>query len=304
MIKAASILLRTRNEAKHLPATLEAIRAQQGEPAEIIVIDSGSTDLTLEIAASHATRIIQIDQQEWSYPYALNVGGEAASGEFLVCLSAHCLPISDMWLNRLLRHFDDPQVAGVWGPGYPPGRPLPPQLEPERQLPGTYGSHNRTWGLSNSNSALRRELWLEFPFDESLPAAEDKAWGREALSRGYHIVHDPQAGVWHATHSAKAAYSRNRAVAEGFALMFPDAPSRSSRILPRVVRAGVRRVQSNMRRPNARMLRADLGRIPILLAAMLGEKRARLRNQRSGGVSRPGADTNSRPTDQERQRPD
>ena len=151
-----------------------------------------------------------------------------------------------------------------------PGRALP---EPEPviiQLPGTYQFENRLWGLSNGNSALRRSLWQEFPFDEDLPAAEDKAWGREALARGYAIVYDPAAPVWHQPHTIAAAYRRNRAINEGFIAMFPEhrLPRTEAVVsLARAVRtAGVRHVRDR----DLAALGHDVARFPSTVAAVVG----------------------------------
>lgn len=272
--RTATVLIRTKNEEKHLPSTLEAVLAQEPQPPAVIVIDSGSTDSTLRVAASYDTRIIEIPPEEWSYPRSLNLGASHADSEILVSLSAHCVPVSKNWLESLLGHFDDARVAGVWGPGYPPDRPIPPPAEPEWQMPGTYGPENRTWGLSNANAAIRRSLWMEFPFDEGMPATEDKAWGREAMKRGYCLVYEPSAAVWHETHSPRNAYLRSKAVAEGFDLMFPNHDGKMPRPASRMLKAGFRRIGENIRNPSLRTLRTDLRRFPTLVAAVVGEKMA------------------------------
>ncbi|HYY44324.1 MAG TPA: glycosyltransferase family 2 protein, partial [Actinomycetota bacterium] len=221
-MKTASVIIRTKNEARSLAQTLSAVFAQELPPHEVFVIDSGSRDATLEIASRFPVLIRRIDPREWNYSRALNVCAREATGEFLVCLSAHCPPIRRDWLYKLLRHFDDPEVAAVWGPNLSPGRHEYAGGEPIRQRPGTYTVDTRMFGLVNSNSALRRSLWLEFPFDESLPATEDKAWGMEAMKRGFSIVHDPEAAVWHIRHPALESFKRNRAVMAGYAMLFPE----------------------------------------------------------------------------------
>ncbi len=272
MSRTATILIRTKNEEKHLPSTLEAVLAQEPQPPAVIVIDSGSTDGTLRVAASYDTKILEIPPEKWSYPRSLNMAASHADSEILVSLSAHCIPVSKSWLETLLRHFDDPRVAGVWGPGHPPDRPVPLPGEPELQMPGTYGFENRIWGLSNANAAIRRSLWMEFPFDERLPATEDKAWGREAMERGYCIVYDPSAAVWHETHSPRNAYLRSKAVAEGFDLMFPNHGGKVPSPASRMLKAGFRRIGENIRNPSLRTLSTDLKRVPTLVAAVVGEK--------------------------------
>jgi len=270
-LRTASVLIRTKNEAASLGATLERVCSQTSPPQEIFIIDSGSSDATLEIASRFPVRIMQIPQRGWSYSGALNLGAEQAGGEILVCLSAHCLPTDNEWLARLLGHFDDPTVAAAWGPSCRPDRPVPPPQPPTRQQPGDYTLETRTFGLENSNSALRRALWREFPFDESLPATEDKAWAMEAMKRGYSLVFDPSAAVWHQTHSARNSFRRNRAVLVGFRMLFPglDKPAHQmiANLGPRVVKKI--RFHANLRDP--RRLLTDLSRAPSIVAGVLGK---------------------------------
>lgn len=270
MSLSASIIVRTKNEARSLGAVLELVFSQSHSPHEVIVIDSGSTDATVDIANRFPVRVLHIHPDEWSYPLSLNRAASVAKGEILVCLSAHCLPVDRNWLEALCAPFDDPDVAAVWGPSLRQGRPLSDPGPPILQQPGSYGFENRTWGLSNANSALRRPLWEQFPFDERLQAAEDKAWGMEAMSRGFTIAHQPRAAVWHEGHTVRNAYLRNRKVAEGFSMIFPDAQDSNSGTVGRVGAAGTRSLLFNFRNPHPVTIWRDLRRVPSTVAAVVG----------------------------------
>src|SRR5207253_6023626 len=99
-------------------------------------------------------------------------------------------------------------------------------------------------------------------FDESLPAAEDKAWGRSMLDAGACIVHEPAAAVWHARHTPLAAYRRQRAVNEGLALMFPGRGRDLQSQFANVGRAGLRTIRRHAASRDARALWADVKRMP------------------------------------------
>ena len=269
-MKTASVIIRTKNEAGGIRATLDAVFGQELAPHQVFVIDSGSRDATLEIASRYPVHIRRIDPREWSYSRALNVCAEEATGEFIVCLSAHCPPIHRDWLTKLLRHFDDPKVAAVWGPNLSPGRHRFEGGPPIRQDPGTYNADTRLFGLVNSNSALRRSLWLEFPFDESLPATEDKAWGMEAMARGYSLVHDPEAAVWHIRHPPLMSFRRNRAVMAGYAILFPELARARENPLWVLVRGTWKKVLFHVRARDASKLWLDLRSAPSTLAAIFG----------------------------------
>ncbi|MGH9189580.1 MAG: glycosyltransferase [Acidimicrobiales bacterium] len=266
----ASVIIRTKNEEKGLGPTLDAVLAQSLRPFEVFVIDSGSTDATLEVASRYPVRVLTLAPQEWNYSRALNRAAEQATGEVLVCLSAHCPPVGSDWLASLLGHFADPSVAGVWGPGLRPGRPAPEAESFCRQDPGTYTVANRRWGLANANSAVRRSLWEQFPFEEALPAAEDKAWARVAMERGYSIIYEPRAAVWHERHDVISAYRRSQAVSAGFAIMFPELRRAPLEQLALVMRSFARTARFHARNRKWRAIWYDLRRVPTAVAAIAG----------------------------------
>jgi rhamnosyltransferase len=269
-MRTASILIRTKNEARSLGATLDAVFAQSVPPHEVFVIDSGSRDRTLEIAARYPVKIIKLSPEGWSYPRALNIGAQEATGEFIVCLSAHCPPARNDWLANLLRHFDDPKVAAAWGPNHYRGSALPLAEPPSRQDPGSYSFETRRWGMANCNSVLRRSLWEEIPFDESLPATEDKAWGRDVMNRGYSLVYDPAAGVWHERHSATNSFRRSRAIRAGYEAMFPGQREPTLSEAVELSRLILRRLVLHVRGGSTSELRYEVRMLPSALASLLG----------------------------------
>ena len=218
-MKRASVIIRTKNEARSIGATLDAVFSQSIPPHEVFIIDSGSRDQTLQIASRYPVKLLTMSPKGWSYPRALNFGAREAAGEFLVCLSAHSPPVDEHWLENLLGHFDDPSIAAVWGPRHPNAAAKSGLV---RQEKGSYTVEAPQYGLSNHNSALRRSLWLAFPFDEALPAAEDKGWGQEAMARGYSIVYEPAAAVLHGRHRALNEFRRSRAIRAGYRILFPE----------------------------------------------------------------------------------
>ena len=154
-----SIVIRTRNEERHLGRLLEAIREQTYTAWEILLVDSGSTDATLEVAHRYIpeSHIHHIAPHEFTYGRSLNLGCRQARGRYLVFVSAHTYPVNNTWLSNLVRPFDDPMVAMVYGRqrGVAFSR-----LSEERDLERMFGVTSKVlidepFG-HNANSAVRR----------------------------------------------------------------------------------------------------------------------------------------------------
>ena len=159
MSPAVSIVIRARNEGAFLGRLLAGIRLQDDADAEIILVDSGSTDDTRGIAEAHGCRLITIERERFTYGRALNVGCAAARGRTCVFVSAHCVPVNDRWLTRLLEPLRDATVAGSYGKQLPLPETLP--YEQRNLLFGfPFASRRQSSQIffHNANAALRREV--------------------------------------------------------------------------------------------------------------------------------------------------
>jgi len=193
-----SIVVRAHNEGPFIGRLLDGIRLQDFADVEVLLVDSGSTDDTRAIAEAHGCRVVTIDPQRFTYGRSLNVGCAAARGRVCVLVSAHCVPANDRWLSRLLEPLRDPAVAGSYGKQLPLGATLP--YEQRNLLMGfPFGSHRQTsaFFFHNANAALRRDVWAQTPFDETLPALEDREWARRVIAAGWQIAYEPLAMVYH-----------------------------------------------------------------------------------------------------------
>jgi rhamnosyltransferase len=187
----ASVIIRAKDKADTIERTLRAIRLQTCS-AEIVVVDSGSTDGTLDIARRWADQVVEIPAETFTYGKALNVGAAAASGTVHFALSAHCVPPRDDWLEQSLRLYSTDEVAATsQSLRTPKGEPIEDYylqtLADAVRRPG--------WGFSNHASSWRASVWQSVPFREDLPACEDKEWSWRVLAAGWTIAYSPQLWV-------------------------------------------------------------------------------------------------------------
>jgi glycosyltransferase involved in cell wall biosynthesis len=183
------------------------------------VIDSGSTDRTLDIVRSHAVRLYEIEARDFSYGSALNLGARLAEGRYLVNLSAHCIPTSDRWIANMLRDLRvKSRIAATYG-GQVPIKGLNP-FEERSLLVAFKADENGRIGppFSNANCAIRKETWERYPFDEKANFAEDYIWS-QLLPKQFEIKYVPEAEVYH-THPARFKYWAKRSYENGLFVQY------------------------------------------------------------------------------------
>lgn len=222
----ASVVVRAKNEARAIERTFRALR-RQTVPVEIVVVDSGSKDGTLEIARRWSDRLIEIPASSFTYGFSANVGAAAATAPFHFCLSAHCFPGRDDWVERSLRHYERADVAATNGiQSFPDGS----AVEEVFYQDAAHARGNLLWGFSNHASSWRAEVWREHPFDARLSSSEDREWAQRVTEAGWVIAYDPELWVdlshqWNG--GALFQYRRKRMETRGLAEFAPLPPYRA-----------------------------------------------------------------------------
>jgi rhamnosyltransferase len=189
-------LIRCRDEECGIGRLIDGLRAQTlGDAIEIVVVDSGSRDGTVEEIRRRGIEPIQIPPGEFTYGRALNLAAAGAQAPLCLSLSAHVRLLDSGWAARVLDAFDDQRVACAYGPRREP-EGLAPLTAPLLQDLAHAEAHP-LWGYSNSSGAFRHELWARRPFDERLVADEDLEWAWNWLREGWLVRLDPALAVHH-----------------------------------------------------------------------------------------------------------
>jgi glycosyltransferase involved in cell wall biosynthesis len=219
-VASVTVAIPVLNGAAYLEEVLQAVRAQDVDvPVEVLIVDSGSTDGSLEIARRYGARVIEIPASEFSHGGTRNMAMAEAEGDVVAFLTQDATPASGRWLASLLEGFaqaDD--VALVFGPHI--ARP-----EHSHVFAREMRDHFRTWGdgeridvqrlgasaqeladyrafpgklqfFSDVNGAVARWAWERIPYRE-VPYAEDQMLGREIIEAGHAKVFHPGAAVYH-----------------------------------------------------------------------------------------------------------
>lgn len=210
-----SISILTKNEERNIGACLEAVFSQKAVgPFEVILVDSGSTDATLQIAGGYPIRIEQISARDFHHARTRNFAASLGKGPILINLSGDAIPASDAWLCNMLANFSDPGVGAVYGRQLPkPGS----TMERCDTFDTVYGDQKivkdpahrngmgyRFYHFSDVNSAIRRSVWEASPYPENLKMFEDLAIAKLMLDAGWKIVYESEAPVFHSHHYSAA----------------------------------------------------------------------------------------------------
>jgi len=230
-----SVVVPTLNAGQEFRSVLERIGAQEELPGiEVVAVDSGSTDGTLELCARYGVKVVPYPPGPFNHGMARNLGAGAAAGEFLVFISQDALPVGNRAVAGLVRALQsDPRIAAasarqiprsdadlftcwaLWGyrekvlrypsdtvVGVDPGQlsTLPPI---ERR---------RVAQIDNVLSCVRRTAFEGLGF-RTLPIAEDLDLGLRLIEQGYRIAFMSSVAVVH-SHSRPPAYHLRRSFTE------------------------------------------------------------------------------------------
>ncbi len=224
MTLKVSIIIRCFNEEKHIGKLLSGISKQTYTNIETIIVDSGSTDDTLQIVKRFPVKIIQINPNEFTFGRALNMGCAEASGDILVFASAHVYPVYDDWIENLIDPFKNQDVGLVYGKqsGNESSK------YSEQQVFATWFKNESVLNqknafCNNANCAIRRSLWMAQKYDETLTGLEDLDFGKKLFEKKIQISYRADAEIIH-VHEETFKQIKNRYRREAIALkkIYPE----------------------------------------------------------------------------------
>lgn len=197
-----SIVVRTKNEERWIAQCLEGIIGQDYRNFEVIIVDNESSDKTIEkigqFRPQFGKSLKVVTCGEYKPGKALNIGIENSRGVLIACLSGHCIPVNGKWLSSLVRNFDAPSTAGVYGRQEPMAFTSDAD---KRDLALVFGLDRKVQKkdsfFHNANSMIRRKTWDDNRFDEEVTNIEDRLWAKVVQEKGFEIVYEPEASVYH-----------------------------------------------------------------------------------------------------------
>lgn len=224
-----AVALLTKNGGALAADCLAALRAQSLDSAfELLAIDSGSTDGTLErLQAEPRVKLLRLAPERFQHGRTRNLAMRETRGELVAFLTQDAVPADPGWLAAFVRFMDaHPGVAGAFGHQVPQAdadsleafdvtshfgsfRGGPVEFRRfDDGLPRAQHDLARQHYFSNVNSCIRRSAWERIPFPE-VDFGEDQAWAHEVQQAGLATGYAAEAVVRHShEYGALALFGR------------------------------------------------------------------------------------------------
>ncbi|HEY1489475.1 MAG TPA: glycosyltransferase family 2 protein, partial [Verrucomicrobiae bacterium] len=220
--------MRSCNEAWALRETLPALLAQDYKNWELIVIDSGSTDGSVDlIRQAKPAHFIQIKKEEYNPSRVMNHGMQLARSGFGIFINADATPQGNNWLRPLVAALQDAQVAAVFGRQIPrPDCQAVFAHDYERCFGPNRESTRWEHFFSMASSGLRKDIWSRRGFLEKMQYSEDDEYTRWCVAEGFRVVYVPESVAMHShNYTAQEAYKRSFGEARALAAVWNQAPT-------------------------------------------------------------------------------
>src|ERR1700724_1169481 len=225
-----SVVVCAYNAERTMEACLQSLETLDYPDYEVIVVNDGSKDRTLEISERFPFCRI-ISQANKGLSAARNVGAEAATGEIVAYTDSDCVADPD-WLTYLVGKMEASDLAACGGPNFPPPEdslvPAPVAVSPAGP-PHGLSSERGADPIAGRNMAFRRDVLMALGgFDPVYRAAGDDVdicWRFQ--DAGHAIGFSPAAIVWHFRRNTVRAYlNQQRGYGKAEALVYAKHPFR------------------------------------------------------------------------------
>jgi len=191
-----SVIIRNRDEEKHIGYCLQSVVDCLAEDLQIILVDNCSEDNSIRIVNTFDyldVDKIEVSKNDYTPGKALNLGVKKATGDVILIISAHCEIIE----FSLVQAINDLQEnIAVWGKQIPifdgkkiSRRYMWANFQDESSINYFCKFENRYF-FHNAFSLFKRESLLKFPFNEDLIGKEDRMWANERIEEGHDIKYE------------------------------------------------------------------------------------------------------------------
>lgn len=159
-----SVIMRCKNSDWVIAQAISALFSQTFRDFELLVVDSGSTDRTLEIVKEFPCKIIEIEAKRYFPGAVLNMAIKETTGDIIVFQNSDAVPLCQHTLERLVSAFNSDEIKAAFTRQIP--RPEAKSWV-RRDYTVSFPDKENTpsWiTLSLPMAAMRRSVWEKHPF--------------------------------------------------------------------------------------------------------------------------------------------
>jgi rhamnosyltransferase len=203
MLPKVSILLRNLNESQNLIKLFNILNKQTYDNFEVVFLDSGSTDNSVEIAetfkSNYKISVNHIKKSEFTFGKALNKCIEYSdSPKYVISLSAHCFPTDSNFIKNYVNLFIKSNSDIIFGKqsGYEKSK-LSESSHLNTWFGDEYGIRTDNPFTNNGNCGYNIKIFQNFKFDENLTGCEDVDLASKVLENNGRIMYGKGIEVQH-----------------------------------------------------------------------------------------------------------
>lgn len=221
-----SIIMRSKNSDWVIAQALNSLFSQSFTDFELLLVDSGSTDQTLNIASHFPARVVRIAARDYFPGQVLNEAISQTTSDIVVFQNSDTVLLTANSLTELLRPFESAAVQAAFGRQLPRPEAHTWVIRDYRTAFPSAGPAPDWMPLSLPFAAMRRSVWQQHPFQTKSWGSEDTEWGYWARRSGHEVRYVPEALVMHShNYTLRQLYGRRFIEGEADAFIHQDAHS-------------------------------------------------------------------------------
>lgn len=218
-----TVIVRTFNVEWVIDQALAALMKQKGVEIELMIVDSGSTDATLEMIAPYPHTFIEIEPGTYFPGKVLNKAVKEAKTDLVVFINSDVVLLDEYAILKLIDPLEDAMTAASFGRQIVrPEADLWVRHDYERAFPNT--ADKPSWmHFSLPIAAMKKSAWEIQAFYTDAWGSEDTHWAVQIKNKGYSIAYVKDAIAMHShNYTLKQLASRRRIEGEADVYIYPE----------------------------------------------------------------------------------
>ena len=183
-----SVVIRTKDSARTIKDCINSLLEQEVPPNEIIIVDSGSSDNTLDVISEfEICKVVYYPfDGPFNYSKSLNIGIKEATEELILNFSSHCILKHSNTTKLMIDFLEENKMALAVSLGGAQNEKRE-VCKPRTQQTMSYELINRYnfkgHAMNNPCALLYKKHWRERPFNENYDRAEDQEWAHYWITK-------------------------------------------------------------------------------------------------------------------------